>query len=266
MNQRLLSHLLIVALGAVIAAYLGRHYLGQPAGRSGTERAPLPAIAEPAVEAASSKQVLVKLRSTPVPEPVKDSAPATTGSSAASASGKDSLALLMLDALRARALQGEVDAMLELAKQLADSDPSNGGINESLHWLAQGTIMGSTDAAMLAGDLCLTRCYPADPDDPQDLNSWRHAAQYYLLAYLMGDERALKSLEAITPYGANVGDIYLALGVARMKLEEVTAARAQRGLGPLQMDLNATSPYLKPDPPTRGGRSEYLAPDPPPGG
>jgi hypothetical protein len=95
---------------------------------------------------------------------------------------------------------------------------------------------------------------------------WRTAAQYRFLAYLMGDERALKSLEATTPSGLETRHVYHALAIARMRREEITAARAQRGLGPLQMDLNATSPYLKPNPPTRGYGSEYLVPTPPPGG
>ncbi|MDZ4814294.1 MAG: hypothetical protein SGI99_17045 [Pseudomonadota bacterium] len=89
-------------------------------------------------------------------------------------------------------------------------------------------------------------------------------SQYYFLAYLMGDERALKSLEATTPYGVDNSHIYHALGIARMRLEEVIAARAQRGLGPFQMDLKATLPYLKPNPPSGGG--EYFIPNPPPGG
>ncbi len=41
--------------------------------------------------------------------------------------------MLTLDALRAKALQGDIDAMMALARQLFDGDPSDGGMNEALH-------------------------------------------------------------------------------------------------------------------------------------
>ncbi len=177
---------------------------------------------------------------------------------------REELAPLTLDALRAKAQSGNIDAMIDLARRLADTDPSDETFGEAIRWLDEGVILGSTEAAMVQGEICLKACFPADPLDPGDYNNWRIAAQYYLLAYLMGDARALKALEAITPPEMGSVDVYNVLGLARMRLEEVIARRAQQGLGPLQMELNATSPYLKPNPPPRGG--EYLLPGPPPGG
>ncbi len=255
----------MLALVVAVLAYLGSLYIGLRLGQAGAGPAPKPAqitgsSRNSKPETHNSGKLL---RNEPAVETRKDSNPSPVISSEAKTSKQESLTMLTLDALRAKASQGDIDAMMALARQLFDSDPSDGGMNEALHWLDQATIMGSTDAALLAGDLCLARCNPADPDDPQDLSNWRRAAQYYFLAYLMGDERALKSVEATTPYGLDNRHIYHALGIARMRLEEVIAARAQRGLGPFQMDLNATSPYLKPDPPTGG---EYLIPNSPPGG
>ncbi len=181
-----------------------------------------------------------------------------------SVTSRKEAAPLTLEALRANAKTGDIDAMVELAKRLVNGDPSREAFGEAMRWLDEGVISGSTEAAMVQGEICIKACYPPNPLDPGDYNNWQIAAQYYLLAYLMGDERALKALEAITPPEMGSLDVYGALGLARMRLEEVIARRAQQGLGPFQMELNATSPYLKPNPPTRGG--EYLLPGPPPGG
>ncbi|MDZ4814295.1 MAG: hypothetical protein SGI99_17050 [Pseudomonadota bacterium] len=69
----------------------------------------------------------------PAVETAKHSDPATEVSSAAKTSKQDSLTMLTLDALRAKALQGDIDAMMALARQLFDGDPSDGGMNEALH-------------------------------------------------------------------------------------------------------------------------------------
>lgn len=167
---------------------------------------------------------------------------------------------LSIEDLRTRGHRGDVEAMLELARRLVDADPSEASLKEALFWCDEGTVLGSTEAARLAGDLCLTNCNPPNADDPRDFENWSMAAQYYFLAYLMGDELALERLRTVTPGGVDPSQVYMALGLARMRLEEVIAAREQRGLGPFKMDLNATSPYLKPDPPKNGG--EYLLPSP----
>ena len=177
---------------------------------------------------------------------------------------KEKLSGLSTDTLRARSHRGDVEAMLALARQLADADPSEADMREAFFWCDSATVLGSTEAAVLEGDLCLTNCNPPNADDPRDMENWSLAAQYYFLAYLMGDERALKRLEVSTPGGVDPSQVYMALGLARMRLEEVLAARAQRGLPPFNLDLNATSPYLKPNSPGKGG--EYLLPEPRPGG
>jgi len=183
-----------------------------------------------------------------------------TGNTTSSPTAGLAPAALSIEDLRTRGHSGDVKAMLELARRLVDADPSEAGIKEALFWCDEGTVLGSTEAARLAGDLCLTNCNPPNADDPRDFENWSMAAQYYFLAYLMGDELALERLRTSTPGGVDPSQVYMALGLARMRLEEVIAARAQRGLGPFQMDLNATSPYLKPNPPKDGG--EYLYPTP----
>jgi hypothetical protein len=158
---------------------------------------------------------------------------------------------------------GDFESVMALARQLTRENPSQEEVGEAMYWLNPVVVSGSTDAAMLQGELCITGCYPADANDPGDYRNWTMAATYYFLAYLMGDERALRRLQAITPHERSAMDVYNALGVARMMLEGITAARSQRGLGPLKLDLNATSPYLKPNP-LPG--NQFLLPSPPPGG
>ncbi len=185
----------------------------------------------------------------------EDQAAVNTSAPSSSETSRKELTPLTLDALRAKARTGDVNAMIDLARRLVDSDPSGETFGEAMRWLDQGVILGSTEAAMVQGEICIKACYPPNPLDPGDYNNWQIAAQYYLLAYLMGDERALKALEAITPPEMGSLDVYGVLGLARMRLEEVIARRAQQGLGPFQMELNATSPFLgkpEPSPPTGG--------------
>jgi hypothetical protein len=185
------------------------------------------------------------------------------GISSESAAHKN-LALQSIEELRAKSRSGNVDAMIELAKKLAATEPVEENFAEALRWLDEGVVLGSSDAAMVQGEICIKACSPPDALDPHDYENWSRATRYYFVAYLMGDERALQAIERITPLNTRADMVYDALGIARMMLEDAIAERARRGLGPLQMNLNATSPYQLPNPPP-GARFQQ-PPSPPPDG